>query len=308
MPKVVISTSSFGKYDSGPMDELKALGLSVVLNPHGRKLTADEVVELMHDAVGVVAGTELLNAEVIRQLKSMRVISRCGVGMDNVDIKAAEEAGIRVYNTPEGPTLAVAELTVGLILTLLRKVTQMDAELRGGIWQKRMGNLLHGKRVGILGFGRIGQTVARMLEPFGVELRYCDLEEKVCKLNCNRGTVEDILGWADIITLHMSQAGSCAPVIGKAEIEKMKAGAWLLNEARGGLVDEAALADALNSGKLAGAAIDVFDKEPYDGPLTKSPTAILTPHIGSYAMEGRISMERQSVENLIAGLTEAGVI
>jgi D-3-phosphoglycerate dehydrogenase len=211
-----------------------------------------------------------------------------------------------VYNTPGGPTLAVAELTVGLVLNLLRRVGEMDAAVRRGQWEKLMGNLLCGKRVGVIGFGRIGQKVAELLSAFGVELAYCDLEEKSCAVRCSPKGLGDLLGWADIVTLHVSPPASCSPVIGEREIGAMKKGAWLVNVSRGGLVDEGALYRALSGGRLAGAALDVFGEEPYRGPLKELKNVILTPHVGSYALEARTRMEEEAVDNLLMGLGEEG--
>ena len=284
------------------MDPLEKKGIQYVLNPYGRKLTQEEVVEVAKGAEGIIAGTEPLNEWILDRLSELRVISRCGVGMDNVDLVAAENRGIKVFNTPYGPMLPVAELTVGLILDLLRKVTQMDRELRAGTWKKRMGNLLHGKRIGIIGFGRIGQKVAELLLPFGVEINYCDACEVSCWLSCSPQELEDLFSWADIIALHVSTQSENGPIIGPEELRQMKKGAWLVNMARGGVVDEDALYDALKEGLLAGAAVDVFDTEPYNGPLGQLDNVIITPHIGSYALEARVAMEATSIENLLKGL------
>jgi len=134
--KVGITTSSFAEFDNKPLQILKDSEFECVLNPYGRKLSSEELIKLICDCCGVVAGTELLNKEVLTKLPLLKVISRCGVGMDNVDLKAAEEFGIKVYNTPYGPTLAVAELTVSMILNLLRKTSFMDSQMRKGIWKK----------------------------------------------------------------------------------------------------------------------------------------------------------------------------
>jgi D-3-phosphoglycerate dehydrogenase len=298
--KVVITTTSFGEYDKTPLDELEREKLEYILNPYGRKLTREEVIVLAEGAHGIIAGTESLDAPVLEQLQHLRVISRCGVGMDNVDIKKAETLGIQVFNTPDGPTLAVAELTIVLMLDLLRKVGLMDRKLREGIWEKNMGNLLCGKKVAIIGFGRIGQRVAHLLTPFGVDIAYCD----VCSIECSfpEKKQEELLAWGDIVTLHCSAGSNDGPIIGKKELKKMKKGAWLINGARGGLVDEEALYWALKDDHLSGAALDVFENEPYTGPLCELENVILTPHIGSYAKESRIEMELQSARNLIKGL------
>lgn len=298
--KVAITTSSFGKYDRKPLDELERDEVEYALNPYGRKLVREEILELAKDAEGIIAGTEALDAAVLGKLHRLKVISRCGVGMDNVDLKAAEELGIQVFSTPDGPTLAVAELTIGLMLNLLRKVSLMDRKLREGIWNKNMGNLLCGKKVAVIGFGRIGQKVAGLLSPFGVDIAYCDVRYIECSFPGMQK--EELLTWGDIITLHCSAKSDDEPIIGKEQLRQMKKGAWLINGSRGGLVDEEALYWSLKNGHLSGAALDVFENEPYTGPLCELDNVILTPHVGSYAMEARIEMEMQAVKNLINGL------
>ena len=300
--KIVITTSSFATYDRSPLDELKKNQIEYTINPYGRKLTKDEVIDLAKDADGLVAGTEPLDEYVLIKLPKLKVISRCGAGMDNVDLEKAKELNIKVFSTPYGPTLAVAELTLGLMLDLLRKITAMDRELRTGVWKKQMGSLLAGKKVGILGCGRIGQKVAELLTPLEVEIAYydiCTFEGAILLMSKN-----ELLSWADIITLHCSANADGKPVIGEAEMYLMKDNAWLINASRGGLVDEKALYSILKEGKLSGAALDVFDREPYEGPLRSLNNVILTPHIGSYAKEGRIQMEKDAVQNLIKGLKD----
>ncbi|MFC1644055.1 phosphoglycerate dehydrogenase [Candidatus Omnitrophota bacterium] len=300
--RIFISTSTFGKYDASPLEKLRKSGYAVEVNPYGRKLTVDEQLKLYKGIDGLIAGTESLNGDVLKSLPGLRVISRCGVGLDNVDLDAAERLGISVHNTPDAPTLAVAELTVALILNLLRKTGRMTSALAGGKWKKEMGNLVHGKRIGIIGFGRIGQKVAELLSGFGAELTYCDVEDKGCVVNCERKGLEEILGWADIITLHLSVSGDSGVVIGEKELKKMRKGTWLINLSRGGAVDEEALYMLLKDGYLEGAALDVFGQEPYIGPLVGLENALLTPHVGSYAREARIRMENEAVDNLLADL------
>ena len=300
--KVAITTSSFGKYDTSPLDRLRREHIQYILNPYGRKLSKAEVVDLAKGVDGIIAGTETLDDWVLNKLHGLKVLSRCGVGMDNVDLDVAASMGIKVFNTPYGPTLAVAELTVGLILDLLRKVAWMDKELKSGTWKKRMGNLLFGKKIGIIGFGRIGKKVGLLLSAFETELAYCDPEPKTCAFNCDNKEFHEILNWADILTLHLSSLTNFCPIIGKKELQLMRMGSWLVNVSRGGVVDEEALYHTLRKGHLSGAALDVFAQEPYTGPLRELDNVILTPHIGSYAKEARVEMELQAVENLIEGL------
>jgi D-3-phosphoglycerate dehydrogenase len=299
--KIAISTTSFAKYDNCPLNLCAEKGYEVILNPHGRKVKPAELIELAKDAVGLIAGTESIIEEVLAKLPSLKVISRCGVGIDNVDLDATKRLGVRVFNTPGAPTLAVAELTVGLILDLLRKVSQMDRAMRNKQWQKRMGSLLYGKKIGIKGFGRVGKKVAELLSPFGCELAYADPFVEDGLLGLNRLSLEDLLGWADIITIHVSVSEK---LIEEREFGLMKKGAYIINTSRGGVIDELILYEYLKNGQLSGAALDVFEQEPYTGSLKELDNVILTPHIGSYAKEARVNMELQAVKNLLEGLKE----
>lgn len=299
MPKVFISTSSFAKYDALPLKLLKDAGIDVQVNPYRRKLTPDECLNLYKDIDGLIAGTEALTAEILKSATNLKVISRCGVGMDNIDLAAAKRHGIQVFNTPGSPTIAVAELTIGLILSLLRHIPCSDRDIRTGKWQKRMGNLLQGKKVGIVGFGRIGQKVAELVLGLGAQVIYCD--PAVDKAGYTPMSLDKLLSQSDIVSLHVS-GGEDAPLLGDKELRSMKQGSYLINCARGGMVDEDALYQVLQEGWLAGAAVDVFDEEPYTGALAKLDNVILTPHIGSYAIESRVEMETQAAKNLIEGL------
>jgi D-3-phosphoglycerate dehydrogenase len=300
--KINITTSSFGKFHPGPLELLKQNKIEYKVNPFGRKLTQKEVIELAQGAVGLIAGTEILDQDVLEKLPDLKVISRCGAGLDNIDMKIANALNIKVLSTPYGPTLAVAELTVGLILNLLRKIRLMDQELRSGTWKKRLGNLLQNKKIGIVGFGRIGKKVAELLSPFNTEIAYYDVQQKETAISYKK--MDDLLEWADIISLHCSGSANSQPLIGESELLKISKGSWLINLSRGGLVDEEALFQAIERGQLSGAALDVFTDEPYAGKLRELPNVILTPHIGSYAKEGRIQMEMDSVYNLIEGLKD----
>lgn len=299
---VNITTTSFAEFNQCPLEALRSRGLEIRLNPHRRKLEKRETVEFCKDAVGIIAGTEGLDADVITQLKNLKVISRCGAGLDNVDLVAAKKLGIKVFNTPDAPSLSVAELTVGLILNLLRKVNQMDNAVREGKWKKLMGSLLSGKKVGLIGFGRIGRKVAGLLMPFDCKVKYYDKKRiKVKGLSAIQSDLDKLLKTSEIISVHIS---SKEQIIGEREIRLMPNGAYLVNVSRGEAVDEYALYNAIKEGRLSGAALDVFEVEPYTGILKELNNVILTPHIGSYAKEGRMTMELQAVENLLKGLED----
>jgi len=301
MPRTIaVTTSSFAVHSTEPLELLRRAGFDVVANPHGRVLTAPETVSFLHDCEGVVAGTEPLSRKVLAELPELRVISRVGVGLDNVDLAYCRERSITVASTPDGPTRAVAELTLAVILDLLRQVTRMDKDIRAGVWKKRMGRLLLGKRVGLVGMGRIGSATAGLLSALGAEISYadpCPAQASCCQLGLG-----ELLGWADIVTLHCSKPSCPGPLIDEAELTQMRPDALLVNLARGGLVNEKALVQALTEGRLGGAALDVYASEPYQGPLTEFDNVILTPHVGSYALEGRVKMELDAVENLLAAL------
>jgi len=303
MKKVSVSTSTFSVYDTSPLESLEARGYEVSLNPFGRTLTEDEVIDLVKGSVGLIAGTESLNRGVLESLSDLRVIVRLGAGMDNVDREAAGELGIAVTNTPDGPVLAVAELTVGLALSLLRNITLMNGQMREGTWKKRMGNLLFGKKVGIIGYGRIGMKTGELFQKLGCEVSFSDPMVASSHIGAERLSLPDLLASSDIVTIHA--AGGETPLIGKEELAMMKEGAWLINCSRGTLIDETALLSALESGTLRGAALDVFGREPYDGPLTAMENVIVTPHIGSYALEARVTMECDAVSMLLAALEGA---
>lgn len=299
--KVTVNTSSFAALDSRPIELLRAKEIELVMNPYKRLMTAQEVIHFCSDADAIIAGTEPLTAQVLAKLFNLKVISRCGAGMDNVDLKTAQARGIKVFNTPGGPSQAVAELALGLMLTMLRHTHEMDRKLRTGVWEKKMGNLLSGKTIGIIGFGRIGQKLAQLLVPFNVRIVYTDIKEVTNLVGAERFELTQLLSHADIICVHAASE-STLPIIGANEIAKMKKGSWLMNLARGGLVDEESLAAALKSGYLSGAVLDVFSQEPYSGSLALIDNVILTPHIGSYAAEARVLMEIESAENLLKGL------
>ena len=307
MSRILITTSSFGKGDVSPLNLLKEAGYETIINPYGRKLTEDEVLDLLLEVkpVGMIAGVEPITARVLQQAEGLKVISRCGVGVENVDLNAARSLGIAVTNTPNAPTQAVAELTIGLIFNLLRRISFLDRELRKGNWIKETGSLMRGKKVGIIGLGHIGKRVAEMLLALGAKVAGTDIQADYKWIQTNQVplvSLEELLQQSEILCLHVSHTVSNKHLIGKKEIEAMPKGACLINTSRGEVVDHDALYSMLNNGHLSGAALDVFDQEPYTGPLTRLDNVILTPHIGSYAREARVEMELQAAENLIEGL------
>lgn len=301
MNKILTSPSSIGQVGPQPFELLKQNGYEIINNPYGRKLTEDEVIELAADCIGIVAGVEPLTPRVMDALPNLKCISRVGVGMDSVDLEYAKQKGIVVVNTPDGPTRGVAELTLAMTLAMLRKIPQAHSALAQKQWKKQIGNLILDKKIGVIGLGRIGRMVSELFLGIGNPVIGFDLfpdknwaKEKGVKLK----SFDEVLSEADIVTLHIPGNSDKSPVISKKELDLMQDGAFLVNIARGGIVDEEALLDALQT-KLSAAAIDVFSEEPYAGPLCELDNVVLTPHLGSYASEGKLQMEIDAVQNLI---------
>jgi D-3-phosphoglycerate dehydrogenase / 2-oxoglutarate reductase len=308
-PRIVaISTSSFGKESPAPLQRLMAAGFEVRPNPHGRTLTADEAKAHLAGVIGLVAGTEKLTGELLRQLPELKVISRVGTGMDNVDREAARALGIAVHNTPDAHVDAVAELTMAGLLSLLRGVPASDASIRNGLFDKPMGRLLRGKTVGMIGFGKVARALARLLAPWGTSLLATDVTREpsaATSLGAKYVELDELLAGADIVSLHLPYAKDAHHLIGAAQLAAMKPDAILVNTARGGLIDEAALVAHLEAHPKAGAYLDCFEKEPYQGgPLAKLKNVVLTSHIGSYAREARVRMETEAVDNLLKVLAQ----
>jgi len=301
--RVAIGPSSFAEEDDTPLRRLKAAGCEVVGNPFARRLTEAEIVAHLKDIDGLIAGLEPLNARVIASAAPrLKAIARVGIGVDNVDFDAAIMHGVKVSSTPEGPTTAVAELTMAAMLALCRRLVQTDAALHRGNWKKIMGQGLDGSTLLVIGYGRIGRRVAALAAAFGARIAVYDPfidGDELPEGMANYPKLDEALGRADIVSLH---AGGKNALLGAAEFARMKPGALLLNSARGELVDEDALVNALDSGRVAGAWFDAFWKEPYTGRLTQYPQMLLTPHVGTYTRQCRLSMETTAVENLLRDL------
>jgi len=296
--KVLIGPSSFAELDKAPLKALADAGCEVIENPYRRKLTKAELFQLLPGVKGLIAGLEPLDREVL-QRSELRVISRCGTGMSNVDLDAAREMGIVVRNTPLAPVEAVAELTIGALLCLIRNICLMDAAMHRGEWKKVIGRQLQDMTAAVIGVGNIGGRLSELLRAFGCGVLGVDPARSDDANGVPIVELDEALAQADVVLLHCS-GERC--VIGKREFGIMKKGAYLLNAARGGLVDEAALLAALENKTLAGAWIDTFVHEPYGGTLARCPNVILTPHIGSYTAECRSRMEKEAVQNLLGVL------
>jgi D-3-phosphoglycerate dehydrogenase len=290
-----VGASSFGKTDVAALARLESAGYEVALNPYGRKLKPEEVVDFIQDADGLLAGLERLDEAVFSMAPALRAVARIGVGMDNVDLDAASEYGIKVSNTPDAPSAAVAEMTLAALLSCTRRLIPANQVLHEGRWEKEIGLSLYGSTVLLIGYGRIARRFEKLLEPFEVQVSVFD------PLYLPDAPLSDLLPNADIISLH---ASGDSRILGEKELCQIKPGAILLNSARGALVDEQAVCRALRDNRLSWYWADSFESEPYEGPLTGIPNAILTPHISTYTSLCRKEMEFQAVENLLRDLNQ----
>ena len=295
--------STFGEYGEEPLKLLQESGVSYSLNPLKRRPHQKEIIEMAKDCEGIVAGVEPYDANVLDQLPKLQCLSRCGVGIDNIDLEKAKAKKIAILNTPDAVVQPVAELTLAMIFDLLRNLTFQTLKFKEKKWDKQTGSLLSGKKIGILGLGRIGRRVAELLRKLDTQVYGADLyPDSVWAKNTGVTlvSIEELIRASDILSIHLSVLKENPFQLGEKELLSMKKGAMLVNVCRGSLIDEEALFRALKNRHLAGAALDVFQEEPYSGKLTELDTVILTPHIATLTEQSRLQMEIQSVKNLIS--------
>ncbi|MCD6154663.1 MAG: hydroxyacid dehydrogenase [Candidatus Verstraetearchaeota archaeon] len=272
------------------------------------------IIEEIRDADAIISrGFIKISREIIYSAEKLKVIGVHGVGVDHIDLEAAREKGIEILNTPAALTETVAEYTLGLIISLLRKINLADEAVRMGRWNEKYSKLVgedvEGKVIGIIGLGRIGSAVARMLSCLKTKIIYYDVErnkEIEEEFSLEYVDLDELLRRADIITIHVPLTKETYHLISKSEIEKMKNGVYLINTSRGAVIDEEALIDALRNGKIAGAALDVFETEPIDSenPLLNMENVILTPHIAASSRQALIRMAREVAIKVIEKLEE----
>jgi D-3-phosphoglycerate dehydrogenase len=286
--------------------KIKAAGIEVVQ----RNAEKDGPIEKQikgFDCVVVRSATKITK-EVIDASDKLKLVVRAGVGLDNVDKKAADAKGVVVQNTPEAPSVSVAEMVFSLMFSLARNITQADSSMKMERWEKKKlsGSELWQKTIGIVGFGRIGIEVAKRAKAFGMNVLAYDILDinAACKeVGAKRADLNTIIEQADYITLHVPLLPQTKGMIGAKELKKMKKTSFIINTSRGGVVDEKALLDALNAGEIAGAGLDVFESEPpTDWQLVKHPKLVATPHLASSTEEGQIRIGELTIQKVIDGL------
>lgn len=277
-----------------------------------RPLPQDELIAGARDAEGLLTLlTETVDAAVLDACPRLRVVANCAVGYNNIDVAACTERGVLVTNTPGVLTETTADFAWALLLATARRVVEADAYLRAGKFKSwglmlLTGSDVYGKTLGIVGFGRIGQAVARRAAGFGMEILYSGRSDspEAAQLGAVRVELAELLRRSDYVTLHVPYSAETHHLIGRAEFAQMKPGAYIINTARGAVIDEAALVDALASGHLAGAGLDVYEREPAVTPaLLTMPNVVLAPHIASASVATRTRMAVMAATNLVAALS-----
>jgi D-3-phosphoglycerate dehydrogenase len=303
VPKVLITTVPFGDKNRLPIEQLEAAGVEYLINPLGRKLKEEELGEMISDFDVLIAGTEDITDAVMSKASKLKLISRVGIGLDNVDLLAAERRGIKVSYTPDAPAPAVAELTIGLMLALLRSVHVSNAQMHRGEWHRHFGRRIPEVTIGIIGTGRIGARVLRRLQAFGTpRILVNDIrpDKNIApELKLEWVGKEEIYRQSDLISLHLPLTKQTKNMIEREELLMMKPDAMIINTSRGGIINEVDLEMVLNAGHLSGAAVDVFDQEPYLGGLAKIDRCLLTSHMGSMSIDCRTRMEIEATEEAV---------
>lgn len=305
MAKALITTVPFGDKNSLPFDLLNKAKIEYVVNPLNKKLTEDELCSLISDFDYLIAGTEIISDRVMSQAKNLKFISRVGIGLDGVDLASARKRGIKVSYTPDAPAPAVAELTIGLMLTLLRSLHVSNNQLHEKKWQRIFGRRLEEVTIGLIGAGRIGSRVIEHLSGFGVKkILVNDLapQNKLSERFKNIEWIsnkEEIYKNADLISLHLPLNHQTLNMIQTKELMMMKSDAVLINTSRGGIINEKDLYEVMKAGHLSAAGVDVFEQEPYTGNLSEIDRCFLTAHMGSMSIDCRTKMEIEATEEAV---------
>jgi D-3-phosphoglycerate dehydrogenase len=305
--RVLVTPTSYGKTDARLFTELEGQVGEVVYNPTSKPIPSGDLARLLYGIDGYIAGLDSIDRSAIEASDKLKVIARYGVGVDNVDLKAAREKGICVTNTPGANSASVAELTVGLILSLARKIPESATATKAGGWPRTTGLSLEGKIVGLLGLGAIGKQVARRLGGFDCNLLAYDpvADEKIARQhNVTLELMDEVVSRADFLSLHLPLLPETRNLVNAAFLQRMKKGAYLVNTARGELIDEAALIEAVQNNHLAGAALDVFLKEPPEptNPLLHLPQVLVTPHCAAHTDGAQNAMGWMALRDCLAVL------
>lgn len=305
--RILVTPTSYGRTDPGLRERLERMCGEVVYNTTGKPLPSSELRRLLPGIDGYIAGLDEIDGEALAVADRLKVIARYGVGVDRVDLDAARERGIVVTNTPGANSLSVAELAVGLMLSLVRRIPQAFNATRAGGWPRMTGRTLSGKTVGLVGFGAVGRRVAELLRGFSCTVLAYDPvvgPGVATATGVQLVDLDELLHRSDVVSLHAPLTGQTRAMANERFFEKMKPGSYLVNTARGELVVESDLLRALESDHLAGAALDVFEAEPLpaESPLLHAPKLLVTPHMASHTDEATTAMAEMATADCLSVL------
>lgn len=306
--KVVVTSRSFGSISEKALRILEDAGCEIVRV--SGPLSPGDLTKALADADGAIVGVDLVTADVLAAAPKLKVVSKHGAGVDNIDVAAATERGIAVTNCPAANSEAVADHTIGMMLAIARKIPQADKSLRSGEWKRFYGSGVWGKTIGIIGFGAIGRAVARRAKGFNMRVLAYDVmpsQGAAKEIGVELADLDTVLREADYVTIHVPLTPETRNLIDAKRLGMMKKSAYLINMARGGVVSEADLAQALKDKTIAGAAVDVYEEEPpaKDHPLFGLDNVVVTPHIAAYTDDAIDNMSIQSAQNTVDVLTGA---
>lgn len=303
---ILVGTTSFASISSTPFDILNKSNYDIVgASTINRKFNINELKDILPYCIGVIAGTEPYNEEILSMGQNLKVISRIGVGLDNVDLEYAKKNNILVTTTSTDLSMSVSELTVAMILSLYKKLNDNYLNVINKSFEKVPGKLLQGKTIGIVGLGKIGKTTLKLLNSFNCKFLAYDKmfdDDFIENYDIRKSTLEHLFQHSDIICLHTSYNPDMYHLINSKLFSECNKKPIIINTSRGQIIDEGDLIAALEKKQISGAALDVFEKEPYRGPLCDRNDVLLTPHIASYSKEIREAMEVEAVNNLIDNL------
>ena len=292
--KVFIATSSFSELTKSVKAIAKKKNFLFKKNPLKKKLTSDQLVKYAKDCNYIIAGTEIYNQKTLDKLTKLKYIFRLGSGVDNLDIDYLKKKKIKFKKSIVTPEIAVAELIVGYIFSIYRHIVDHNNDLKNKIWKKRMGSILNGKTLGIIGYGKVGKYLYKLLKDFGVKILVNDKK----KINIENTNINKLIKKSDIISLN-TNLYSKEKLLDKKKLKLCKKNCIIINTSRPEVIDYDYLYLMLKTKKILGAGLDVFMKEPYLGKLTNLDNVILTPHIGSYSKEIRSKMEKEALKNIL---------
>lgn len=306
--KILVSAPYFQPVIEDYRDMFEKYGMELLVPDVDERMSEEELLGIIEDVDGVIGGDDRFTSRVLEKASRLKVISKWGTGIDSIDADSASRLGISVCNTPGAFTQPVSDTVLGYILCFARKLPWMDRDIREGRWEKRKGAALHERTLGIIGVGNIGKEVARKARAFGMQLLGNDVvempSELAAEMQIRMVSLDELLSQADYVTLNCTMNTTSYHIVDVAALKSMKPTAFLINTARGGLIDEDALANALETDRLAGAALDVFEDEPlaHNSRLRELDNCLLAPHNSNSSPEAWQRVHRNTLDNLLAVL------